>query len=1638
MKKLTTILALALALLMPTAQLHAQSPTEGVLTSTFVSENEMKADMLQMLADFSLYMKNNWNNAQAPNSVNESCGFFSAEGNNTAAANEQGVRPNADLSMVCAFLVKYGKPAGVTLPAGVSWTDIEDMAMKSLIFAYSTHKANKLKVCSGNKYWGSVSTSDNQWESSLWAMSVAYSAFFQWNKLSDRQKDYIHAMLKAECNYELGRNIPTGYAGDTKSEENGWEVDILAATLGLFPDDELAGQWYERMRLFAVNSYSHAKDAQKISPIDPNYNGTSAADLFKGKNLYDDYTLQNHNMFHTSYQNVVMQELGEAALALKMFQMGTTGTEKWQSNTLMHNNQEVMDQVLNWLATSDGELAMPNGNDWSLFLFDQITSYTTQACFNRDRNALLLENLAYKNIKARQTTTTDGSWLLRADVAQRRMGVEAHRVMMTYLMHEVMPTADINPSSWEELRENYAKTKYFPSQNIIRSMSKDRFTCFSWNTSLPDYSGVIVPNSVDKAKIMVPFRTHHTGNLLGVYSKADYTVSVPGKYAMYPDAYAMNGVVSFNNIPQAFCLYATSGNAVILIDALKANSATTVSSEQGGLMGISVDEFTNTQRTIYYQGGNVTTDGSSYATWTSPWSNIDNYLGFVVTKHGETVTGAFGDKSNNNSIMTAKIYPSYNGSSSAVGTSMNHIRGFVYYTGVTAEQTATLQSKVKDLTTESSWPEGWHGLLVPDPDGTYYMILANLFADDDTPWENLTVSCPEGAPVFTQVTDIAGNNATSTFHCARNFNIANELKIFVKGATALKAVQEDGNSRAAYLMNEGKSAQSLTVTIIDEDGAAHSSSVSVPSLTSVYVRLSGGNISVVSAPFPGNYRNVAYGKSVDAYSYDGAHLPFSVIDNDTDSYYKTLNNASNGQEQLIVNLRNQYKIDKITVKPQSGQNGPSTVVASYATSEGSYTPIPDVTTTTESDGTMTLTFKALNTRFVKLQLLGSTQVSINQIGIYGEENDEEIQEEEKENLIKKNPSFEEDDISHLQNVTNASDGLRGYTCDNPKEWTVSGAAVTKLLVTADCYTDNNFGKVGTISDGTQAYYLRQGWSTGSTTLQAGSETLPAGNYRLKCDYKSAYANSAASSFVLSCAGKSASSVTFTQGSAGIIPTMEWRTVSVDFTLDSEQDVQPTVAITWQSGGSCVMFDNFRIEQMESTDQTAVNKANIIANGGDATFLLQDPTCEESGKWKDASLIGWLSESWRGGGVNGYQERTSNGTIYQQVSNMPAGTYKLVAALRANNGGKITPRLNDTKGATFTGTGNNNTSVAQINTNGVQMPYDSSRGFSSQNSTCRGWQWGSVTAQVEEDGLLTVAFDMEGTSWMSIDDVHLYYIKDSDGTAYYESVSTSDTEDNLVETTLPVTCDIIVANPNTVVKSAKAIYTSSGALNNNLADNSISNLVLYDGYSFRCDAPSFAIGNASYMRSMPTYLWGAVILPFKVESNDFIQFYKLRGVSNDNMYFVEAAEAPANTPVTFKRLQSNGNNVSFSMVKGTGSGTEEEQNQSLTEAEGWAAVGSYSSTYNIASEAPAYYIAHDQFWQSEGVLEVQPFRIYYRHDEGQTTATKLNVVEGEPTGISTVNTDCRKPDGIYYNLAGQRVSRPMQGIYITNGKKILVK
>ena len=796
---------------------EVSSPTEGVITNDFVDEETMMDDILQMLADFSTYMKNDFQECTAPNSIDEECGCFAGE--NTMGSNEQGVRPNADLSMICAFLVKYAQ-GKVTLPDDVSWDDLETMAMKSLIFAYSTHKANQLKTCSGGDYWGSTSTSSYTWESSLWAMSVAYSAFFQWDKLSDAQKGYIEALLKAECNYELQRTIPTGYSGDTKAEENGWEADVLAVTLALFPDDDLAEQWFARLREFAINSYSHTSDATDNTVIDPDYDETTVADLYVGQNLYSDYTLQNHNLFHTSYQNVVQQELGEAALALKLFQNDLYGTEKWSTNALMHNVQEVMDSVLYLLALADGELAMPNGNDWSLFLFDQITSYSTVACFLRDPHSLMLENLAYKFIKARQTTTSDGSWLLNADVGARRMGVEGHRVMMTWLMHYALSTSDLTPTDWDDFNEQFKSANWFTTQKVARGSSDYRFACFSFSSGLTSYTGYFTANSVDKNKIVVPYRANNTGNYLGWHTVSGQSTNASlsaSYYSVQDNAFTINGNLACNGstLNHRFSLYATEGNPVIQLDNCLATSAITVTKEQGGLLAISTDPFTKETRTLYYANGDTIqhsqSDGTTGLSIATEWVNIDNQVGVVAPGSPGMY---FGDRALNNSIYTSKLYASYDTSSADYSKNDTICqRTFIYYSMVSAQQTKDLAERV--INVDSQLIKGWRGVIAPEVDGSYYLHLTNLRNSSSTLKCTLSgITTEWGAPVFPNATTVSNDSASASFTSAMNHSIGSPLRQFVCAEGLTATCTDSLSDDAVLLQSDLETDQEVTLTFI--------------------------------------------------------------------------------------------------------------------------------------------------------------------------------------------------------------------------------------------------------------------------------------------------------------------------------------------------------------------------------------------------------------------------------------------------------------------------------------------------------------------------------------------------------------------------------------------------------------------------------------------------------------------------------------------------------------------------------------------------------------------------------------------------------------------------------------------------------
>ncbi len=99
-------------------------------------------------------------------------------------------------------------------------------------------------------------------------------------------------------------------------------------------------------------------------------------------------------------------------------------------------------------------------------------------------------------------------------------------------------------------------------------------------------------------------------------------------------------------------------------------------------------------------------------------------------------------------------------------------------------------------------------------------------------------------------------------------------------------------------------------------------------------------------------------------------------------------------------------------------------------------------------------------------------------------------------------------------------------------------------------------------------------------------------------------------------------------------------------------------------------------------------------------------------------------------------------------------------------------------------------------------------------------------------------------------------------------------------------------------------------------------------------------------------------------------------------------------------------------------------------------GTYAST--VVPEKNVF-INNDKFWYSTGKTSIKGYRCYFNFDKilpDYATSRISLFIEGEKTEIQIP--ELMTNDGEYYNLNGLRVETPSKGIYIKDGKKVVVK
>ena len=460
----------------------------------------------------------------------------------------------------------------------------------------------------------------------------------------------------------------------------------------------------------------------------------------------------------------------------------------------------------------------------------------------------------------------------------------------------------------------------------------------------------------------------------------------------------------------------------------------------------------------------------------------------------------------------------------------------------------------------------------------------------------------------------------------------------------------------------------------------------------------------------------------------------------------------------------------------------------------------------------------------------------------------------------------------------------------------------------------------------------------------------------------------------------------------------------------------------------------------SIELTAHIKA-ITDNKGDITSLINGTFDTNADGWKEGSRVS-NNRTWHGATANGYYERTTAGTMSCKLTNMPAGTYKVVAAWRSISGGQMTPAIAGTSGTTVTGTGDApENERGEINTNGVEMPYNSLGGFTTDPNG-HNWKWITATGTLAADGDLVLNFTTSGTAgWNAIDDVHLY-CTNLDETSYTKTLPTISENTNLSSYAdgSVITCDIIMTNPNAMMYSntGNNITTASGASMNNylykksgyggayLADN----VVLYDGTAY--ENPSNAKGmyftNATLYRRIQADTWVSLVVPFWPRDNRLTRKYP-SDLTDGTLTFSDATNSTWSSNDKPMLVKCSEETTYITGVRGgSGAGGAGTATGDLTSGSGAPMQGVYVSGTVPESGVSAtnYVVSGNNLYKVDSEVNIKPFRAYFTVAGDSDARLNLRFDGEDPTAINAVE------------AAEVETGALKDGKYIIDNKVVIVK
>jgi len=440
---------------------------------------------------------------------------------------------NGGIRGTCGVLVSYA-----TLLRGGRGEKHEliDRLRKGLRYAALTHRVSDHQ-CRDGKQWG------GSWQSALWAGSLGFAAAMA----ADELPPALVKACKQVVAFEADRlaEIPpaSGWRGDSKAEENGWNSNAVSLAAAWMADDPRAQGWAAAAKRYLVNTYTVADTSD-----DP------LREWITTTTLHPSFTCENHGFFHPSYQMVSGMSMGDSLLMAKAV---NPQVAEALAPFAEHNVLPVWRRLSNVLLDS-GEVAYPSGLDWALHGYGQVPYLAWLTAHFGDPLARWAEGRLVGHLAHRQSVNPDGRFT--GDSVPNgfyREAVMARRVALAWWQH-LLGGAQVGPAT-----PPGPMVEHMPDVKLIVQRSPEGFISLSYGARI---MALVAPSASGRPKSPYVTTPRYPG-LIGRGASSGPTSARAKSIAITQEGFEALLTVQFGPLESRTVKLSSFGDCVAIIEA---------------------------------------------------------------------------------------------------------------------------------------------------------------------------------------------------------------------------------------------------------------------------------------------------------------------------------------------------------------------------------------------------------------------------------------------------------------------------------------------------------------------------------------------------------------------------------------------------------------------------------------------------------------------------------------------------------------------------------------------------------------------------------------------------------------------------------------------------------------------------------------------------------------------------------------------------------------------------------------------------------------------------------------------------------------------------------------------------------------